>query len=217
MQSAYSNKDGQIKNLRSYMKDRTVLDIAATNNCYAFIMDDGSLVVFGAAEYGERDIPAETLNEKMVSIQAGTRHFVAVGESGTVYTWGHNDGGQCDVAGETTDIVYTGAKQTYLVNAEGELTDKSGFSGYVMGTDGRGRDILTRIVHGGKMTMTIGAVAVVVSTIIAVPALRDDAFLCDSYHVHQRDDANLHHHDYARSAELDRSGSYDPCAGAGRA
>lgn len=168
MQSAYSNKDGQIKNLRSYLKDRTVLDIAATNNCYAFIMDDGSLVVFGAAEYGERDIPAETLNEKMVSIQAGTRHFVAVGESGTVYTWGHNDGGQCDVAGETTDIVYTGAKQTYLVNAEGELTDKSGFSGYVMGTDGRGRDILTRIVHGGKMTMTIGAVAVVVSTIIAV-------------------------------------------------
>ena len=168
MQSAYSNKDGEIKNLRSYMTDRTVLDIAATNNCYAFVMDDGSIVVFGAAEYGEKDIPAVTTEEKMVSISAGTRHFVAVGESGKVYTWGHNDGGQCDVAGETTDHVFVGAKQTYLVNAEGELTEKSGFTGHVMGTDSRGRDILTRIVHGGKMTMTIGAVAVIVSTIIAI-------------------------------------------------
>lgn len=168
MQSAYSNKDGQIKNLRSYMTDRTVIDIAATNNCYAFIMDDGSIVSFGAAEYGEKDIPASTTEEKMVSISAGTRHFVAVGESGKVYTWGHNDGGQCDVAGETTDHVFVGAKQTYLVNAEGELTEKSGFTGHIMGTDSRGRDILTRIVHGGKMTMTIGAVAVIVSTIIAI-------------------------------------------------
>lgn len=168
MQKAYSNKDGEIKNLRTYMADRTVLDIAATNNCYAFIMDDGSIVVFGAAEYGEKDIPAITAEEKMVSINAGTRHFVAVGESGKVYTWGHNDGGQCDVAGKTAAEVYTGAKQTYLVNEDGELTDKAGFSGYVMGTDNRGRDILTRIVHGGKMTMTIGAVAVIVSTIIAI-------------------------------------------------
>ena len=168
MQKAYSNKDGEIKNLRTYMADRTVLDIAATNNCYAFIMDDGSIVVFGAAEYGEKDIPAITAEEKMVSINAGTRHFVTVGESGKVYTWGHNDGGQCDVAGATADQVYTGAKQTYLVNEDGELTDKVGFSGYVMGTDNRGRDILTRIVHGGKMTMTIGAVAVIVSTIIAI-------------------------------------------------
>ena len=168
MQSAYSNKDGEIKNLRSYMTDRTVLDIAATNNCYAFIMDDGSIVVFGAAEYGEKDIPVSTTEEKMVSIYAGTRHFVAVSESGKVYTWGHNDGGQCDVAGATTDHVFVGAKQTYLVNAEGELTDKAGFTGHIMGTDNRGRDILTRIVHGGKMTMTIGAVAVIVSTIIAI-------------------------------------------------
>ena len=166
MQTAYSNKDGQIKNLRSYMKDRTVLDIAATNNCYAFVMDDGSVVVFGAAEYGEKDVPA--IPEKVVEINAGTRHFVAVGESGTVYTWGHNDGGQCDVAGQTTGCVFTGAKQTYLVSDDGELTDSSGFKGYLLGTDNRGRDILTRIGHGGKMTMTIGAVAVIVSTIIAI-------------------------------------------------
>ena len=37
-----------------------------------------------------------------------------------------------------------------------------------MGTDGRGRDVFTRIVHGGKMTMTIGGVAVLVSSAIAI-------------------------------------------------
>lgn len=166
MQKAYSNKDGEIKNLRSYMDGRTVRDIAATNNCYAFVMDDGSVVVFGAAEYGEKNIPE--INEEVVSISAGTRHFVAVGESGTVYAWGHNDGGQCNVNGETTDHVFVGSKQTYLVNANNELTAKEGFLGYLMGTDGRGRDVFTRIVHGGKMTMTIGAVAVIVSTVIAI-------------------------------------------------
>ncbi len=168
MQSAFSSKDGTIKNLRSYMKDRTVVDIAATNNCYAFAMDDGSVLVFGADQYGEKNIPAFPADEKIVKLAAGTRHFVAISDKGTVYTWGHNDGGQLNVAGATAAEAYTGAKQTYLVNEEGEVTDKAGFKGYLMGTDGKGRDILTRIVHGGKMTMTIGAVAVIVSTLIAV-------------------------------------------------
>ena len=70
--------------------------------------------------------------------------------------------------GEEGALVYTGAKQTYLVDEEGSLIDCSGFRGYLLGTDNRGRDILTRIIHGGKMTMTIGAVAVIVSTIIAI-------------------------------------------------
>ena len=37
-----------------------------------------------------------------------------------------------------------------------------------MGTDSQGRNLFARIVHGGKMTMTIGAVAVIISTIIAI-------------------------------------------------
>lgn len=166
--TAVSNTEGEIKNLKTFLKDRTVNDIAATNNNYALVMDDGSLVVFGSGEYGEKQLPAESANEKIVSVHGGTRHFVAIGESGTVYAWGHNDGGQCDVNGMNSDFVYTGAKQTYLVNAEGQLTESVGFIGYPMGTDNMGRDILTRIVHGGKMTMTIGAVAVIVSTVIAI-------------------------------------------------
>lgn len=167
-QSAYSSTEGKIKNLKTFLKDRTVLDIAATNNCYAMVMDDGSIVVFGAVEYGENEIPALPEGEKYVSISGGTRHFVALSDNGTVYAWGHNDGGQCDVNGQTASRVFACSKQTYLINDNDDISYKSGFKGYLMGTDSNGRDIFTRIIHGGKMTMTIGAVAVIVSTIISI-------------------------------------------------
>ena len=169
MVSAYSTAEGQIKNLRTFIKDKTAVDIAATNNCYAIVLDDGSIVAFGAAEYGEKNVPAAPEGEKYVSVVSGTRHFVATTDKGTVVAWGHDDYTQSSgVTGMTSAKVFTGAKQTYLVNEENELTDSAGFKGYLMGTDNRGRDIFTRIIHGGKMTMTIGAVAVIVSTIIAI-------------------------------------------------
>ena len=167
-QSAYSSVDGKIKNLKSHLSEKNVIDIAATNNCYALLTDAGEMIVFGAIEYGENEIPVLAEGEKFTSIASGTRHFVATTDAGTVYAWGHNDGGQTEVAGETAAKVYVGSKQTYLLNEEGEVTYKTGFKGYLLGTDNMGRDILTRIVHGGKMTMTIGAVAVIVSSIIAI-------------------------------------------------
>ena len=167
-QSAYSNVDGKISNLKTYLDGKKVVDIAATNNCYALVMEDGSIVVFGAIEYGENQIPTLSEGEKFISISAGTRHFVAVSDAGIAYAWGHNDGGQTNITGHEASVAYACSKQTYLVDAEGQVTEKSGFRGYLFGTDDMGRDILTRIIHGGKMTMTIGAVAVIVSSIIAV-------------------------------------------------
>ncbi len=167
--SAFSSTEGEIKNLQTYMKDKKALDLAATNNCFAVVMEDGSIVAFGAAEYGEKNVPAAPAGEKFVSVTAGTRHFVALTDKGTVVAWGHDDYGQVSgVNGKKADAVFAGAKQTYLVDEEDNLFESAGFKGYLMGTDNRGRDIFTRIIHGGKMTMTIGAVAVIVSTIIAI-------------------------------------------------
>ncbi len=167
--SAFSSSEGEIKNLQTYLKNKKALDLAATNNCFAIVLEDGSIVAFGAAEYGEKNVPAAPAGEKFVSVTAGTRHFVALTDKGTVVAWGHDDHGQVSgVNGKKAAAVFAGAKQTYLVDAEGELSDSAGFRGYLLGTDNRGRDIFTRIIHGGKMTMTIGAVAVIVSTIIAI-------------------------------------------------
>ena len=166
--TAYSTTEGKIPDLRAYLLKHKVKDIAATDKCYALVMEDGSIVTFGADRYGENSAPALAAGQKYVSVVAGTRHFVALTEDGTVRAWGHNDGGQTDIDGSKASKIFAGSKQTYLVNENDEITEKSGLKGYLFGTDNRGRDVLTRIIHGGKMTMTIGAVAVIVSTIIAI-------------------------------------------------
>lgn len=168
MQSAKSSTTGKVKNLAGYLEGKKIVDISATNNCYAFVTDAGEVIVFGAAAYSEDVIPETVKDAKIVQIASGTRHFVAVSEDGSVYAWGHNDGGQTDVNGKKADKVLTGAKQTYLIDEDGALVAKAGLKGYLFGTDNLGRDTLTRIIHGGKMTMTIGAVAVIVSSIIAI-------------------------------------------------
>ena len=45
---------------------------------------------------------------------------------------------------------------------------RGGLDGYVMGTDDLGRDVFRRLLKGGRMTMTVGAIAVIISTIIGV-------------------------------------------------
>ncbi len=37
-----------------------------------------------------------------------------------------------------------------------------------MGTDAMGRDVFRRLLQGGRMTMTVGAIAVIISTLIGV-------------------------------------------------
>lgn len=106
--------------------------------------------------------------KRIVELAAGTRHFLALTDHGTVLAWGQKTGGQTAVSGSSAARIFTGARQSYLCDAEGRLTEKSGFRGYLFGTDSRGRDNFTRVVHGGKMTLTIGAVAVLISSAIAI-------------------------------------------------
>lgn len=167
-QQGVSSKDGKVKNVGAYLSDKTAVDIAATNNCYAVVLSDGSVVAFGGAAYGEKKVPTIPADEKIISVSAGTRHFVVVTDKGNAYSWGHNDNGQASLQGVSADTVFCGSKQTYVVNENNQITNKVGLKGYLMGTDSLGRDVFTRIIHGGKMTMTVGAVAVIVSTIIAI-------------------------------------------------
>ena len=167
-ESAVSSRGGRIKNFTSYLEGKRIVDIAATGSCYAFLLEDGEVLVSGAAEYGEDEIAAVPEGEKIVALAAGTRHFLALTDAGTVLSWGQKTGGQTDVSGKSAARIFTGARQSYLCDREGRLTEKSGFRGYLFGTDGRGRDVFTRVVHGGKMTLTIGAVAVLIASAIAI-------------------------------------------------
>lgn len=167
---AISSKNGRQDSFESYMAGKRAVDLATDGKCVAVLTDEGELVVSGAFENGEDALPAMQAGEYFVSIDGGTRHFVGVTNFGKAYAWGHNAYGQCKVVQEVGvgARAYAGSFQTYLLNGEGKLIFKGGLKGYLMGTDGKGRDVFARIVHGGKTTLTIGGVAVLVSLFIGV-------------------------------------------------
>ncbi len=143
--------------------------IAATSQTAAAVKKDGSVIVWGTAAKGENVVPA--FSSAIRSIAGGRYHYAAVLEDGSVVTWGDNQKNQLNMpkslAKKTITDVWAGSNQSYAADANGKV-EKWGFKGYLLGTDELGRDVFTRLVNGGKMTMTIGAVAVVIEMIIGI-------------------------------------------------
>ena len=150
------------------MTGKKVVDISCDAYSVGAIFEDGTLMVTGQIEYQEDQVPELPAGEKFVKISGGARHYAAVTDKGHAYTWGSNFYKQSSVNGlDGVTDVYAVNNQTYFVK-DGKLVKSCGLKGFIMGTDRQGRDLFARIVHGGKMTMTIGAVAVIISTIIAI-------------------------------------------------
>ncbi len=167
--SVVSSKGTVTGKLNTYLQGKKVVDVAATNYSIALVLDDGELVLSGAFSDDIDLIPELPEGETFVKVVGGTRHFVVLSSANKAYGWGHNFYGQSGFSGvENVSDIYAGSLQTYLVGDKDNLTNSYGLKGYLMGTDSMGRDIFTRIIHGGKMTMTVGAVAVIVSSIIAI-------------------------------------------------
>ncbi len=154
--------------LQEVIGGRKIVDIAATGNAIALVTDDGDLIVSGMKEAS----PVIPEGDSIKQVSAGTRHFTLVTQQGRAYAWGQNYRSQCDVpetlseAGAVDTVIPSGF-QNYAYK-DGELVGSWGLKGYIMGTDEMGRDVFIRLMNGGKMTMTIGAVSVIISTIIGI-------------------------------------------------
>ncbi len=164
------DENGQNKtvDIREYIGDRKLVDIAATGSAIALVTDDGELICAGMKDA----LPVIPEGDAIKAVSGGTRHFSLITEQGRVYCWGQNFRNQCNVPESLTqegavDQVFSSGFQNYGFK-DGHFVDSWGLKGYLMGTDDMGRDVFNRIMNGGKMTMTIGAVAVIVSTIIGI-------------------------------------------------
>ena len=106
-----------------------------------------------------------------MKIYGGRNHYTAMLEDGTVLSWGDDSFGQASVPAkvEKAEIkdIYVGYMQNYAVTTSGD-TYAWGLKGFVLGTDDLGRDMLTRIINGGRVTMLVGAISVIIATIIGV-------------------------------------------------
>ena len=56
----------------------------------------------------------------------------------------------------------------YAVNDDNKVIASWGNNGYLLGTDGTGRDVFIRLMHGGKVTLLVGVIAVLISAFIGV-------------------------------------------------
>ncbi len=168
-------EDGEVRHMGSQSSDiskvpedlGTVKDIATTADACVALLEDGSLRIWGKANKSEREIPE--MDGEIVSMFGGRYHITALTDQGTVYSWGSNAKHQTDVPKSAQNVVaiYGGTYQNYAVTESGEIVTW-GLKGYLLGSDELGRDVFTRILNGGRMTMTIGAISVIISTIIGI-------------------------------------------------
>lgn len=147
-----------------------IVDISATAGTVAAVNEDGKVFVWGnITRRGEASVPQT--EDKIVSIYGGRYHYTALTDKGNTLAWGANNYKQTDIPSEvlSANIVgmHTGFYQNYAITDQGKVL-KWGLKGYLLGTDELGRDIFNRLLNGGRMSMTIGAVAVIISTTIGI-------------------------------------------------
>lgn len=158
----YSNipatlSDGSIK----------VVDIVASNRNALVLDENGDIYTWGSTQDGLTKPPAIT--DDVAMIKAGYRHFTALLEDGRIITWGANQLDQSKLPQDLPAIktVFSDYFQNYGIGEDGKLY-AWGNRGYVLGSDEFGRDMLTRLIHGGRISLTVGAIAMVISVSIAL-------------------------------------------------
>lgn len=169
---ARTSISGKTTKLKDFLNGRTIDSLTATSTSVGLLLSDGSVCFVGDFPSSNIvDVPQLQQGEQFVELAGGSYHYSGLTNLGNAYSWGSNTLSQAKVpenAGHNASRIYTGAFQSYTVDDSGELVAKWGLKGYVFGTDTHGADIFQRIINGGKMTMTIGAVAVIISTIIGI-------------------------------------------------
>mgnify|MGYP000011083940 FL=1 len=162
--------DGTKKDLDAFTRGRKIVDLAANQSCVALVLSDGT-IGFGGTVDEKTYTTGIPDGEKITQLVSGQRHFVALTDAGNIYAWGSDILNQTKMPKASklqgTDTIYAGAFASYAVK-DGKVLGKWGWKGYLFGTDASGRSILQRSISGGKMTMTVGAVAVLISTVIGI-------------------------------------------------
>lgn len=150
-------KDGSTKVVKAKM---------SFNNGIA-LDDQGKIHVWGANDYNlKKGIPE--INEKVVDIAATRNSLFAVGESGKVYGWGDNSLGELNIPQNIkAEKIFASYFQVYAIDEAGNI-HAWGNNGYYLGTDIQGRDYLTRLMHGGRVTLVVGVIAVIIETVLGM-------------------------------------------------
>ncbi|MBO4824478.1 MAG: ABC transporter permease subunit [Lachnospiraceae bacterium] len=168
--TAKTSFSGKGEKMFTFLNGRKINEITATTANMCILLDDGSIAIVGDSVADTVDVPTLPEGEQFVDIKAGNYHYTALTNKGNVYSFGGDHYRQAEAPAKLQGVskIFAGSFQSYAVDANGDYMDAWGFKGFLLGSDDVGADIWERMINGGRITMTVGAVAVIIEIIIGV-------------------------------------------------
>ena len=172
--ASIGQKGTQIADIPESLTDGTVnvVQVTAGQNKGLALDDQGKLHAWGDSDaIGLHLVPAELEGKTVTAISGGRYNFNAILDDGSVVSWGSDKYGQSSVPssldGKKVVEINSEFFQNFAVTEDGSV-HTWGNKGFLLGSDDYGRDIGVRLLHGGRITMFVGAIAVLISTFIGV-------------------------------------------------
>lgn len=141
--------------------------VALTSSSAAALSEDGKLYVWGPSRDKVSGDAIPKFEAPLIDIKASDSVFTALDENGKIYQWGKENYGELKTPEGEFDQIYSSYFNNYAVNKEGKI-ETWGLNGFRFGSDDQGRDIFTRLIHGGKMTMVISLISTVIQIVLGV-------------------------------------------------
>lgn len=144
-----------------------VKKVALTANSAAAVDEDGKVYVWGPSRAGVTGDKVPKFDGKIVDIKGGETTFTALDENGKIYNWGLDNYGELNTPDGEYQQIFSSFFNNYAVTKDGKI-ETWGLNGFRFGSDDQGRDIFTRLIHGGRMTMLISLVSTVIQLVLGV-------------------------------------------------
>lgn len=126
--------------------------------------DKGQIYTWGARSDGMANIPE--MEGRVIDIESGREHVTVLTDTGKIYSWGVDNYSSTEAPeGQDFTSIHAGYFNNYGVKEDGSI-NTWGLDDFILGSDEQGRDMLTRIVHGGRMSLIVAFVSVVIQVVI---------------------------------------------------
>jgi peptide/nickel transport system permease protein len=152
---------------------RRAVAIGTSDWFAAMVLDDGTVIPWGRETQTSPlvrnllSVPPE-IQGRVVDLDGGRGHMVALLDDGSASGWGYNSFRQNNPPNRNNFVyISAGYYNSFALDAQGNVYSW-GLRGYLMGTDQLGRDVFSRLVVGGRISMTVGFIAVIISAIIGI-------------------------------------------------